>query len=172
MKLQRDNTSFELTLSLFVLIVLLLGFAVGVLVPEIQRYLTLEEQHQAGLRQTHRLQQSYDALYAAKEKTEASAAALAERLDAPLDADAVGAWVSKFLPGAEVVPEPSTGALRVTAPVKTPMAFYAFADRLDTAPWVFRVGPSVVMQRNGEQINITFTLQAATHAAVSAPLRK
>lgn len=172
MKLQRENTSFELTLSLFAVIVLLLGFAVGVLVPETKRYLTLEEQYEAGLRQTERLQLAYDDLYAAKEKTEAPAAALAERFEAPLDAEAAGAWVSNLLPGADVAPEPSAVGLRVTAPVKSPMAFYAFLDRLDTAPWVLQAGPSVVMQRNGNRINITFTLQAATRAAVSAPLRK
>lgn len=168
MKLQRDNSSFELTLSLFAIIVLLLGFAVSVLVPEIEHYLALQERSKADMRQTKRLQRTYDALYVAKEKSEASAAALAERLEMPLDAEAVEAWLSKRLPKA--VSEPSGDALRITAPVASPMAFYAFVDRLDTAPWVFQVGPTLQMRRSGERITVTFTLRAAK--AASAPLQK
>ena len=103
MMLDRQSSSFELTLSLFAVIVLLLGVSVWLLIPETKTYLHLQDETRTAVQTTDRIQMEYDRLYEEKASTEAEAAALSERFENRAEAEDVLAWVRKFLNEAEMV---------------------------------------------------------------------
>jgi len=172
MMLDRQSSSFELTLSLFAVIVLLLGVSVWLLIPETKTYLHLQDETRTAVQTTDRIQMEYDRLYEEKASTEAEAAALSERFENRAEAEDVLAWVRKFLNEAEMVSAAPDGTFALRVRVASPAAFYGFVDQLDSAPWVLRLLSPVVMQAEAGGIAVAFTLRVATPAAVPPPLQK
>lgn len=169
MTLQRQNGTFELSLSLFAWIIVLLGVTVWVLIPETKTYLQLSEATESAGEKTVRLQAEYDELYAQKEATEADAAALAEQQENRADAVSVQGWLETVWKGATVVDGNVQGTFKVQASTATPAEFYRFVDRLDAAPWVLRVETPITMRAEGGRIGVTFTLRTAMQAAATSP---
>ena len=172
MTLQRQSGTLELTLSLFAGIVLLFGAAVWVLIPETKAFLQVREGAEMNLQKTLKLQTEYDALYTQKETAEAEAAALAEQWENRADAAALAAWIGMTWNGAEVAAGADEGAYEVQAAMATPAEFYRFVDRLETAPWVMRVGLPVAMRAGGGKIIVRFSLRAARRTAATLPMQK
>jgi hypothetical protein len=171
MTLQRQNGTFELTLSIFIWIVVLLGAAVWVLIPETKTYLRLQETAEANTKMTARVQQEYDGLYAQKEATEAEAAALAEQWENRADAASLWTWVRTVRPDAEVTGGADPGVFKVRTVMATPAEFYRLVERLDTAPWVLGVEAPIIMRAENGAVAVTFTLRAARQAAETSPLQ-
>jgi len=171
-KLKRQNGIFELTLTLFTVILLLLGATVWGILPEIKSYLQVQEQMQADTLNTVRLQTEYDRLYAQKETMEADAAALAEQFENSADAVSLLGWLKSAWPDTEVSVDTDGAAFRVRAGVKTPTAFYRFVERLDTAPWVLSLDAPIAMQADKGGIIVTFLLRPLTRSAEPSPLQK
>ena len=169
MTLRRQNGTFELSLSLFAWIVVLLGVTVWVVIPETKTFLRLQDAGDATVQKTVRLQAEYDGLYAQKEATEADAAALAEQRESRADAASVQAWLGTVWQGATVVDGNAQGAFKVQAATATPAEFYRFVDRLDAAPWVLRVETPITMRSDGSRVTVTFMLRAATQAVATSP---
>lgn len=170
MKLERQNTSFELTFSVFAIIILLVGVSYGVLIPEVKHYFRLQERLHDSVQTTERLQLEYDRLYASKSVDEADAAALSDRFENPLDATRLQTWIGTILPGAAVVGRDGKKSYEVVALLDSPMAFYGFIDRLDAAPWILLAGPEIEMASEEGKVRITFTLRPAMRAVAPSPL--
>ena len=171
MTLQRQSGTFELTLSLFAVIVVLLAVTVWVLIPEAKRYLRLEEEVQSSVQKTVRLQTQYDGLYAQKETTEADAAALSEQFENSADAASLLSWIKTVWADTGVTVEGNNGVFGIKAETKTPASFYRFVDRLDAAPWLLSADLPVGMRAENGRITVTFTLRSAS-AAAPTPLQK
>ncbi len=161
MKLVRQNSSFELTLSLFALIVLILGISTWVAIPEAKTYMNLQDDVRAAVKESGSLQMKYDRLYEMKEQLETEETALSERLENGTDSAELGEWIVSAWKGAVPVPGAKSGTVIVTAPLEGPKLFYRFIDRLETAPWLLVVGPSVRFFRDAGQLRVRFTLQIA-----------
>ncbi|WP_345970744.1 MULTISPECIES: cell division protein ZapB [Sulfurimonas] len=166
--LRRQSTSFELTLSLFAVIFLILGVTIGVLIPETKAYLQLQDDVQRAVEHSDRLQMEYDRLYEAKEQLAAEDTRLSERFENSIDATQLQAWVATVLGDATVSVTATDGGFEIAARVKTPMAFYTLIGSLDTAPWVLKVGPSVSMQADRGAVRVTFALRPLPHPARSS----
>jgi predicted glycosyl hydrolase (DUF1957 family) len=172
MMLRRQNTSFELTLSIFAVVVLMLGVTIWLLIPEVKNYLQLQEEVHATVQKSDRLQMENDRLYEEKEMMEAEEAALSDRFENRVDAAQLHQWIRTVWTDATVKASSEDGTYAVTAPIKSPMEFYGFIDRFDTAPWVLRMGPSVGFYAEGGALKVSFTLRAAVREGVPSPLQK
>jgi len=170
--LKRQSTSFELTLSLFAVIVLFLGVTIWLMIPEVKTYLRLQDEVRAAVSKSDSLQMEYDRLYEAKETMEVEEAALSDRFENRITAAQLHEWIQTVWTGAVVQASSPDGAYTVTAPIKSPMEFYGFIDRLGNAPWVLRMGPSVGFRAEGGLLKVTFMLRAALREGVQPPLQK
>ncbi|WP_345986087.1 cell division protein ZapB [Sulfurimonas sp. HSL-1656] len=167
--LRRQNTGFELTLSLFAVIFLILGVTVWLLIPEAKAYLQLQDDVQSAVERSDRLQMEYDRLYETKEQLAMADARLSERFENGIDAVQLQAWITTVLKDAPLTVTASAHGFEVSARLKTPLAFYALIDRLDTAPWVLKVGPSLSMQAEGNGVQVIFSLHLLQQPVSPAP---
>lgn len=158
MTLNRTRTSFELSLSLFVVIVLLLGAVVLAVIPEVKTYQAFEDVERTVLENTRRLQREYDRLYRMKEAIDSDTQT--ERLEAPSDIAAVERWIAGQLPAALVKPVEGSNAVLVESRFDSPMAFYDFLDHLGSAPWILQADGNVYMEAKKGGIVVTFALTA------------
>lgn len=172
MTLKRQSTSFELTLSLFALLLLGLGVAVWLLIPEAKACLRLQEQVREAAGKSSAMQMEYDRLYEAKEMTETEESLLSDRLENGADAVQLQQWVRTALKDATLEASGGEGGFLVRASVKSPAQFYAFVDRLETAPWILRVEAPVVMRAAGGSVTLLFALRAVTAGDGLSPLQK
>jgi FtsZ-binding cell division protein ZapB len=170
--LRRQSTSFELTLSLFAVIVLTLGVSIWLVIPEVKNYLRLTEEVRTAVQKSDGLQMEYDRLYEKKETMEAEEAALSDRFENRVDTAQLHQWIRTVWTDAAVKASSGDGTYDVTATISSPMEFYGFIDRFDTAPWVLRMGPSVGFYTEGGVLKVAFTLRAATKEGVQPPLQK
>ncbi|MBD3800663.1 MAG: hypothetical protein IE886_04280 [Campylobacterales bacterium] len=167
--LRRQNTGFELALSLFAVIFLILGVTVWLLIPEAKAYLQLQDEVQSAVERSDRLQMEYDRLYETKEQLAMEDARLSERFENGIDAVQLQAWIATVLKEAPLTVTASADGFGVSARLKTPLAFYALIDRLDTAPWVLKVGSSLSMQAEGNEVRVIFSLHPLQRPAAPAP---
>ncbi|MEJ2468346.1 MAG: hypothetical protein P8Y51_04620 [Campylobacterales bacterium] len=110
MMLRRQNTSFELTLSIFAVVVLMLGVTIWLLIPEVKNYLQLQEEVHATVQKSDRLQMEYDRLYEEKEMMEAEEAALSDRFENRVDAAQLHQWIRTVWTDATVKASSEEGA--------------------------------------------------------------
>ena len=171
MTLKRHNGTFELTLSLFIVVILSLGAAVWGVVPEIKTNLRLQEESRTDSAITVRLQAEYDRLYALKETTEADAAALTEQFENPADVASLLAWIKTVWQNGDVTAEGTSGVFNVQGRADSPTAFYRFVQQLDGAPWVLALDVPVRMQAQEGGIVIAFALRPVTSVTAPAPLQ-
>jgi predicted glycosyl hydrolase (DUF1957 family) len=172
MMLKRQSTSFELTLSIFAVLVLMLGVTIWLLIPEVKNYLRLTEEVRTTVQKSDALQMEYDRLYEAKETMEAEEAALSDRFETRIDTAQLHQWIRTVWTDAAVRASSEDGTYAVTAPISSPMEFYGFIDRFDAAPWVLRMGPLVGFHTEGGVLKVAFTLRAAVREGVQPPLQK
>jgi hypothetical protein len=172
MTLKRHQGTFELILSLFILVLLLLGIVVWGLLPEIKSYLHLQEEVGTKAVETARLQRTYDGLYAQKEKAEAEEAAMTEQFENPADTASVAGWIKSTWPEADVTVRQAVRAFEVQAVATSPASFYRFVNRFDTAPWVLALGNTVTMAQKGGKVVVTFSLRTVKQANALSVRRK
>lgn len=173
MNLNRQNTALELPFSLFIVLILLAGMFVWILLPQVKEKLTLEQQLHVVQGKNLHLKNEYDRKYENRSAYEAEAAALAERLENPIDAGALQNWIRKYLKDAKVSGSESEG-FAVETLQQSPMPYYDFLEQLDHAPWILQAVPSIKMRKaaKGKGIQIHFILRAARQTAVKRPLQK
>lgn len=158
MTLKRSRTSFELSLSLFMVSVMVLGAVVLAVIPEIKTFQILKDAEHKALENTRRLQREYDRLYRMKEAIDSDTQT--DRLESPSDSAAVEEWITGQLPAASVKPAEGPSAVLVESRFDTPMAFYDFLDHLGSAPWLLRADENVSMEAQKGGVVVTFTLTA------------
>jgi len=173
MMLRRQNTTFELTLSLFAVIVIVLGVTIWLLIPETKTYLGLQDEVQTAVERSDRLQMEYDRLYEYKEQAAVEDTRLSERFENGIDTVQLREWIGTVWQDAPVtVTASEDGGFEVSALLKTPMAFYALIDKFETAPWVLKVGSPVSMRTGQGSVRATFKLYPLPQPGHALPLQK
>lgn len=161
MNLDRNNATFEFTLSLFVLVVAAAALVFWALLPDVRESLQLQEMLKNEATKTQKLQLSFDGLYGKKEQLSAEVLRLNDRLENPLDVIALQRWIKQYMRDVSVAPLKRGDGYEVNATIATPTAFYEFVEALDTAPWILGISPPIKMDKADHRIDLSFTLHTA-----------
>lgn len=156
MKLQRQNSSFELMFSLFAALILLGALLVWLLLPEVQAKQAYVQKLNAGTKLTEKMQEDYDRLYDIKRGRAEQDSAIAEALENEADHDALQRWFEQFIGDCKVQTlAGSENIVVVTGSLQSPAALYEMVYTLPQAPWVLQLQMPLALLGNGNGIAAT-----------------
>lgn len=163
MKLERQNGSLELMLSLFGALMLCATVVVWLVIPAIKEYSLLDQKCEVEKEEALRLQQTYDRLYETRQLQGGSDAAIAEAFENELDMPGVRKWLKSYLGPCEATltetGKEGVQRMTVTAELHSPLAFYDLAEALGEAPYVLELVTPLRMQRTKEGVETVLHLQ-------------
>jgi hypothetical protein len=168
MKLRRYNGTMELTMAVFVGLLLVAVAVVWGLMPAWRDHARLEADLREASLEVQRLQQAYDRLYERKSVDENRDGRIVDRLENPADAVELRQWLEAY--GSDVtVDERRDGAFHVRVRLPSPAAFSRLVSAFDDAPWLFALGLPVSMKKAGDGLEVTFVLEVLSPPTETAP---
>lgn len=164
MELKRQNTAFELALSLLVLILLSAGIVYWWVVPGINELLGFEEHKAAEVAKTQKLQKKYNTLYERKRDLKARTTMLQQRAGNTLALADLQEWITAYLQNAHVAPARRSAGYEVNATITSPAEFYDFIHSMQTAPWLLILSTPVKLQKTQTNIDVSFRVVATRYS--------